>query len=163
MASKRPAPTKTRTTKDRKGTQAYDHKKGEEKLLLRPDVGLQSQFKQKKQPKTYRYDPSLDPALSWDGSADRERAEALIARIEQATDLTEAKLAAAELRQMSRPFLNWAGKAEQHELTVPTLPLFVHERFETVGGPQAKIEGRWDGLPTGFVVPATQAQEYLLE
>lgn len=68
MAAKRPAPTKTRTTKDRKGTQAYDH---EEKLLLRPDVGLQPQFKQKKPPKTYRYDPSLDPALSWDGSADR--------------------------------------------------------------------------------------------
>lgn len=86
-----------------KDAQAYDH---EEKLLLRPDVGLQPQFKQKKQPKTYRYDPSLDPALSWDGSADRERAEALIARIEQSTDLTEAKTAAAELRRMSRPFRN---------------------------------------------------------
>ena len=116
MAAKRPAPTKTRTTKDRKGTQAYDH---EEKLLLRPDVGLQSQFKQKKQPKTYRYDPSLDPALSWDGSADRERAEALIARIDQATDLTEAKLAAAELRRMSRPFRNSPASARyrQHSTT----------------------------------------------
>lgn len=128
MPANKPKPAKTKKSQGQKDAQAYDH---EEKLLLRPDVGLQSQFKQKKQPKTYRYDPSLDPALSWDGSADRERAEALIARIEQATDLTEAKLAAAELRRMSRPFLNWAGKAEQHELTVPTLPLFVHERLST--------------------------------
>jgi len=60
---------KAKRTQDPKDAQAYDH---EEKLLLRPNVGLQSQFKQKKQPKTYRYDPSLDPALSWDGSADRE-------------------------------------------------------------------------------------------
>lgn len=85
-------PTGRKQTHDPKDAQAYNH---EEKLLLRPDVGLQSQFKLKKQPKTYRYDPSLDPALSWDGSADRERAEALITRIEQATDLTEARFAAA--------------------------------------------------------------------
>ena len=32
---------------------------------------------------------------------------------------------------MSRPFLNWAGKAARHEFTVPTLPLFVHERLST--------------------------------
>ncbi|MBZ0159077.1 hypothetical protein [Candidatus Methylomirabilis sp.] len=47
---------------------------------------MQSQFKQKA-PKTYRYDPSLDPALSWDVSVDRERAEALIARIERSSHL----------------------------------------------------------------------------
>lgn len=96
-------PAGRKRAQDPKDAQAYDH---EEKLLLRPDVGLQSQFKQKKAPKTYRYDPSLDPALSWDGNADRERAEALIARIERATDLAEARLAAAELRRMSRPFRN---------------------------------------------------------
>lgn len=47
---------KAKQAQDPKDAQAYDH---EEKLLLRPDVGLQSQFKLKKQPKTYRYDPSL--------------------------------------------------------------------------------------------------------
>lgn len=31
---------------------------------------LQSQFKQKKSPKTYRYDPSLDSAPSWGESAE---------------------------------------------------------------------------------------------
>ncbi|MGH8556132.1 MAG: site-specific DNA-methyltransferase [Methylococcales bacterium] len=32
---------------------------------------------------------------------------------------------------MSRPFLNWAGKAERQQISVPTLPLFVHERHST--------------------------------
>ena len=32
---------------------------------------------------------------------------------------------------MSRPFLNWAGKAERLSFDVPTLPLFVHERLST--------------------------------
>lgn len=129
MAKRGPKPRKARKTQDGKGAQAYEHT--EEKLLLRPDVGLQPQFKPKKPPKTYRYEPSLDPALSWDINADRERGEALIARIERAADLAEARAAAAELRRMSQPFLNWAGKAERHEFTVPTLPLFVHERLST--------------------------------
>lgn len=121
--------TKGKKTKDTKTPQTYEHT--EEKLLLRPDIGLQPQFKPKKAPKTYRYDPSLDPSLSWDINADRERAEHLIAKVERAQSLEEAKLAGAELRHMSRPFLNWAGKAERHELTVPTFPLFVHERLST--------------------------------
>jgi adenine-specific DNA-methyltransferase len=114
---------------DGKDAQAYEHT--EEKLLLRPDIGLQPQFRSKRPAKTYRYDASLDPALSWDVNADRERGEALITRIEQATDLAEAHAAAAELKRMSRPFLNWTGKAERQELSVPTLPLFVHERLST--------------------------------
>lgn len=129
MAKRGSKPRKARKAPEGKGAQAYEHT--EEKLLLRPDVGLQPQFKPKKPPKTYRYEPSLDPALSWDINADRERGEALIAKVEKAEDLTEAKIAAAELRRMSQPFLNWTGKAERHEFTVPTLPLFVHERLST--------------------------------
>ena len=34
---------------------------------------------------------------------------------------------------MSKPFLNWAGKAERLSFDVPTLPLFVHERLSTKG------------------------------
>jgi adenine-specific DNA-methyltransferase len=111
-------------------TEAYGHK-GKESLL-RPDVGLQAQFKQKRPPKTYRYDPSLDPALSWDeGNPARERAEALIRRVQEATSVEEAKAAADSLARMSSPFLNWTGKAERSEFDVPTLPLFVHERLST--------------------------------
>ncbi len=118
-----------REATDGKAAEAYRHE--EERLLLRPDVGLQPQFKPKKLPKVYRYPASLDPALSWDTNPHRERAEDLIARIQNARDLEEAKAAAAALRQMSQPFLNWAGKGECGEFAVPTLPLFVHERLST--------------------------------
>ncbi|MDW8350242.1 MAG: hypothetical protein RML49_08330 [Verrucomicrobiae bacterium] len=122
---------------------SYDHPN--ETSPLRPDIGLQAQFKTKKEPATYRYDRSLDPQLSWDIHADREHAEHLIAQIndaaaklDKATSPAEIanlksqiQKAAAELRRMSAPFLNWAGKAERHSFTVPTLPLFVHERLST--------------------------------
>ena len=39
--------------------------------------------------------------------------------------------AAAALKALSRPFLNWAGKAEHISFDVPTLPLFIHERLST--------------------------------
>jgi adenine-specific DNA-methyltransferase len=39
--------------------------------------------------------------------------------------------AAEQLKALSRPFLNWSGKAERTSFDVPTLPLFVHERLST--------------------------------
>ena len=36
-----------------------------------------------------------------------------------------------QLKRLSQPFLNWAGKAERTSFDVPTLPLFVHERLST--------------------------------
>ncbi|MBI3760707.1 MAG: site-specific DNA-methyltransferase, partial [Chloroflexi bacterium] len=50
-------------------TEAYAHPEAES--LLRPDVGLQAQFKQKKPVAKYEYDPSLDPQLQWAGKAER--------------------------------------------------------------------------------------------
>jgi adenine-specific DNA-methyltransferase len=121
--------------------------------LLRPDVGTQAQFKKKKAPVTYRYDSSLSPVLEWDGqNSARERGEELIARIANAgsdetrlgelgnpeariealeAELNKAKAAGRELQALSRPFLNWAAKAERLSFDVPTLPLFVHERLST--------------------------------
>lgn len=55
-------------------------------------------------------------------------------------NLPRAAEALATLKALSRPFLNWAGKAERLSFDVPTLPLFVHERLsteaiiETLGG-----------------------------
>jgi adenine-specific DNA-methyltransferase len=108
--------------------ESYDHK---QETTLPPDIGLQAQFKQKRDPKKYRYDSSLSPELSWDINAERERAEALLAKIREAKTLEEAKSAASLLAHFSKPFLNWTGKAERSEFTVPTLPLFVHERLST--------------------------------
>lgn len=58
----------------------------------------------------------------------REQGEALIKEILDATSIEQAEAAADKLRRLSKPFLNWAGKAERLSFDVPTLPLFVHER-----------------------------------
>ncbi len=132
---------------------AYLHR--EAQLPMRPEVGTQAQFRKRKPPVTYRYDSSLAPELNWDGqNPAREVGEWLLAIIEEAAKLppphvfpeprvyigAEGKVlyrvtglqdAVDQLRRLSRPFLNWAGKAERLSFDVPTLPLFVHERLST--------------------------------
>lgn len=122
----------------------------------RPDVGVQDQFTTKKPPKTYRYDSSLDPSLSWDENRDRDLAEWLLGLVQRCATEGESSVfaapqvwagggvqvqslkAAADLLQaLSQPFLNWTGKAERHQISVPTVPLFVHERHST----KAILEG----------------------
>lgn len=138
------------TTASPKSKVAKSYKHPESESPMRPEVGTQSEFKKKLPPKKYRYDDSLSPVLEWDGqNAARERGEARIAKAE--TELSEArkkldgkpetKDAAAhvvaaqkavhELKAMSKPFLNWSGKAERLSFDVPTLPLFIHERLST--------------------------------
>jgi adenine-specific DNA-methyltransferase len=128
-------------------TDAYTHG---QQAVQRPDVGVQEQFTKKKPPKTYRYDSSLDPALSWDENRDRELAEWLLGLIDQAAEKGEeavfgvpqawkgggvrvesTRAAVGLLKRLTKPFLNWAGKAERHQISVPTVPLFVHERHST--------------------------------
>jgi adenine-specific DNA-methyltransferase len=129
-----------------KRAENYRH---EDEALLRPDVGTQAQFRKKKAPKTYRYDSSLSPALDWDGqNSARELGEWLLAQIEEASrldlphrfseprsfngvEVTGLADAVGQLKALSQPFLNWAGKAERLSFAVPTLPLFVHERLST--------------------------------
>ena len=123
---------------------------------MRPEVGTQAQFKKKKPPKTYRYDSSLSPALDCDAkNPAREQGEALIAQLERhieelrtsstpspsmgegrgegevAKALRQAEETLRQLKDLSKPFLNWAGKAERLSFDVPTLPLFIHERLST--------------------------------
>jgi adenine-specific DNA-methyltransferase len=121
---------------------------------MRPDVGTQAQFKKKKAAVTYRYDSSLSPTLDWDGqNPARELGEQHLAVVEEqlsaargqlsvekpspeqlkqaATSVLRAEEAARRLKALSKPFLNWAGKAERLSFDVPTLPLFVHERLST--------------------------------
>jgi adenine-specific DNA-methyltransferase len=45
--------------------------------------------------------------------------------------VSKADEAVQKLKALSKPFLNWAGKAERLSFDVPTLPLFVHERLST--------------------------------
>ncbi len=122
-------PRKASTTQPR-DAQAYQHPAAD--LAARPEIGAQAHFKKAKTPATYRFDSSLAPELIWDGqNPAREEAESLIKAIQEAPTLAEAKAAAARLKAMSRPFLNWTGKAERLSFDVPTLPLFVHERLST--------------------------------
>ena len=122
----------TRKKKKSKPPETSSYKHPTASSLMRPEIGTQPQFRKKKKPAKYRYDSSLDPSMSWDeGHAAREEGEALIGQILDAKSLENAKAAAAKLKSMSAPFLNWCGKAERTEFDVPTLPLFIHERLST--------------------------------
>jgi adenine-specific DNA-methyltransferase len=138
-----------RTKRAPKSKAAESYKHPEATAPMRPEVGTQAQFKKKKAPQTYRYDSSLSPVLEYDGqNPAREQGEALIADIvgqasslsklasgakqkEIATRLVALRDTAGKLKALSKPFLNWAGKAERLSFDVPTLPLFVHERLST--------------------------------
>src|SRR6266851_3533816 len=130
MATRKPRQKNGPTTPE---PRTYDHP--EAKTLLRPDVGTQASFRKKKPPHTYRYDSSLSPALAWDGqNASRELGEWLIGLIEEAARLDAPhefaeprrtslggrpfevrglRDAVAQLKALSRPFVEWAGKAER--------------------------------------------------
>ena len=57
----------------------------------------------------------------------------------------ESLKATADLLQtLTQPFLNWSGKAERHRISVPTVPLFVHERHST----KAILEGTRTAVPS---------------
>jgi adenine-specific DNA-methyltransferase len=132
------------------GTDLTEQYRHANEAVQRPDVGVQDQFQAKKPPRTYRYDSSLDPALSWDEQRERDLGEWLLGLIERAAKdgwervfaeaqewkgggirVTSTADAVRVLKEISKPFLNWAGKAERHQINVPTVPLFVHERHST--------------------------------
>jgi adenine-specific DNA-methyltransferase len=144
-------PKTPRSQKPAKTRTAESYKHPESESPMRPDVGTQAQFKKKKPPVTYRYDSSLSPALDWDGqNPAREVGERHLSVVQEelsvirrqlsvekpdlkaaTASLRKAEEAAQNLKAMSKPFLNWAGKGERLSFDVPTLPLFVHERLST--------------------------------
>lgn len=121
-----------------------------DQAVQRPAVGVQQEFPDRRPPKDYRYDSSLAPELCWDENAARDQAEWLLTLIERAATqgvkgefptpevwegtgevFKSLPACVARLKSLTRPFLNWAGKAERHRLRLHTLPLFVHERLST--------------------------------
>ena len=136
-----------KATSSKNESSAYKHF---QETVQRPDVGVEAQFPNKKAPKTYRYDSSLAPELCWDESGERPFAEWLLNLVTEAAEQGESVVfakpqtwegtqeqfttlsqCAARLKSLTKPFLNWAGKAERLQISVPTLPLFVHERHST--------------------------------
>jgi adenine-specific DNA-methyltransferase len=69
------------------GTSVYRHS---QESVQRPDVGVEAQFSNKKTPKTYRYDSSLAPELSWDENADRAFTEWLLTLVADSAEKGEA-------------------------------------------------------------------------
>lgn len=63
--------------------------KHETEAIQRPDVGVEAQFSNKKAPKTYRYDSSLAPELTWDENGERAFAEWLLTLIADAAGKRE--------------------------------------------------------------------------
>lgn len=132
------------------GSGPYGNYKHDATATSRPDVGVQAQFNVRRAPKSYRYDSSLAPELRWDENAERDFAEWLLNLVAEAAEKGEAAVFAGEqvwagsgerfnslsqcvarLKSLTQPFLNWAGKAERQQISVPTVPLFVHERHST--------------------------------
>lgn len=128
----------------------YGNYKHDATATSRPDVGVQAQFNVRRAPKNYRYDSSLAPELRWDENAERDFAEWLLNLVAEAAEKGEPAIFASEqvwkgsgerfnslsqcvarLKSLTQPFLNWAGKAERQQISVPTVPLFVHERHST--------------------------------
>ncbi len=76
-----------------KGTGVANYTHPQEQSLMRPEVGVQGQFKKKKSPKRFCYDSSLAPELNWDGqNPGREQGEALLAELEQGLAQVRADL-----------------------------------------------------------------------
>ena len=76
-----PAPTTRLVRTGLDVTEQYHHP---EQAVQRPDVGVQDQFQAKKPPRTYRYDSSLDPTLSWDEQRERDMGEWLLGLVVRA-------------------------------------------------------------------------------
>lgn len=151
VAKHRPQPEAPQATADAAlGADPYATYQYDTKATSRPDVGVQEQFNARKPPKQYRYDSSLAPELSWDENAERDFAEWLLNLVAEAAEKGEANVfteeqvwkgngerfnslsqCVARLKSLTQPFLNWAGKAERQQISVPTVPLFVHERHST--------------------------------
>lgn len=89
----------------------------------------------------------------WEGqNPARERGEALIKQVLESKSLEDAKAYASKLKAMSKPFLNWAGKAERLSFDVPSLPLFIHERLSTKAILET-LKFRWRQFSAGEMRP----------
>ena len=74
---------------------------------------------------------------------------------------------AAALKSLSKPFLNWAGKAERLSFDVPTLPMFIHERLSTQAildsVSRHKLSAQGDWVNEFFGHPERSLPEQLLK
>ncbi|MCB9199001.1 MAG: site-specific DNA-methyltransferase [Flavobacteriales bacterium] len=134
-----PKPVKPAATPKKKAGKSKKSADGADILSYRhdqrrannPDVGMVTPESDPDEPKTsYAYDPHLDPALQFDGSATRARVERLIDDALASQDEATMRAALEELRRLQAPYLQWTGKAERTSFEVDTVSLHVHERID---------------------------------
>ena len=58
----RKTPPAPKASKAKGGKATGEYRYPDQTVLMRPEIGTQSQFRKKKPPQTYRYDSSLSPA-----------------------------------------------------------------------------------------------------
>ncbi len=127
-APHRPARTEAapRQTNETAQVIAYRH---DQKRKNNPDVGVVTPETDPEQPRTtWAWDPHIDPALQFD--VGRAQIERLIDDALASGDESVMRQALEELKRLSEPYLNWAGKAERTSFEVDTVSLHVHERID---------------------------------
>jgi adenine-specific DNA-methyltransferase len=119
-----------------------------------PQVGLVNEETDPGQPKTtWRYDPHIDPALSFDPS--RAHIETLIDDALASGDEAAMRAALEELKRRQSPYLNWSGKAERTSFAVDTVSLHVHERIDAMSI-LAAVRKRMNDAKAGKVSPVRE-------
>lgn len=98
------------------------------------------------EPKTWKYDPHIDPALQFD--VKRAGIEKLIDDALASGNEEVMKDALEQLKRMQEPYLNWTGKAERTSFDVDTVSLHVHERIDPASI-LAEVQKRMKGKGKG--------------
>jgi len=132
-AETKPAATKRGKSSPRKSKASdepevlsYRHK---DKRTNNPDVGLVTPDTDRvAEPKDWKYDPHIDPALQFDMK--RSQVEKLIDDALASKDERVMRAALEQLKRQAEPYLNWTGKAERTSFDVDTVSLHVHERID---------------------------------
>lgn len=94
-----------------------------------PQVGLVNETTDPPAPKTtWKYDPHIDPALSFDMG--RAQVERIIDDALESRDEKAMRDALEQLKRASGAYLNWTGKAERTSFEIDTVSLHVHERID---------------------------------
>jgi adenine-specific DNA-methyltransferase len=119
----------TSKSKAASDTQIVSYRHDEQTRKNIPEVGLvDSAADPPSPPKTWAYDPHIDPALQFDSA--RAAVEKIIDDALASDDVQAMRDALATLKRMQEPYLNWAGKAERTSFEVDTVSLHVHERID---------------------------------
>ncbi len=121
------APAGPRVSKDQT-KQVISYRYGD-KRKNNPHVGMVDTTSDGvEEPKYWRYDPHIDPALNFDSA--RAQIENLIDDALASGDEAQMRQALEQLKRMQSPYLNWTGKAERTSFEVDTVSLHVHERID---------------------------------